>query len=283
MDVQWAQLAALVELSLKHALVSLHGQIENASHGFDGHGLRPKGSLAAVVPALRPCGKAGGARLQRLAAFLGRLHEAVRVQNRPVEETRALLNKIAATWPSELAVSTVEEAIPECEALILRLRQQRRDHSLSSWRNHMAQAGRDATRWLKNKAGLLVPALSWTVGANTSTSTSTAGSLEMLVSFWEQIWHRPVSEDHDAQLARLWDGYPPPQAAWPGDQGPLRDAELLQRARAHSQSSASPDGISPELKRAARFVREAWRRARFQSFLQHPPRAGRRDGGLRGL
>ena len=221
-DVQWAQLAALVELSLKHALVSLHGQIENASHGFDGHGLRPKGSLAAVVPALYPCGKAPavteGARLQRLAAFLGRLHEAVRVQNHPVEETRALLNKIAATWPSELAVSTVEEAIPECEALILRLRQQRRDHSLSSWRNKMAQGGRDTTR------------------ANTSTSTSTAGSLELLVSFWQQIWHRPVSEDHDAQLARLWDGYPPAQAAWPGDQGPLRDAELLQRARGHFAS-----------------------------------------------
>ena len=227
-NVQWAQLAALVELSF---LASLHGQTENALHGFDGHGLRPKGSLAAVVPALRPsCGQAPavteGARLQRLASFLGRLHEAVRVQSRPVGETRALLDKIAATWPSELAVSSVEEAIPACEALIQGLRQQRRDHSLSSWRSKMAQKGRDTTRWLKNKAGLLVPALSWTVGAETSTSTSTAGFLELLVSFWRQIWHRPVSEDPHTQLAQLWDGYPPPQAAWPGDQGPLRDVSV---------------------------------------------------------
>ena len=37
--------------------------------------------------------------------------------------------------------------------------------------------------------------------------------------------------DHHAQLARLWDLYQPPQAAWPGDQGPLRALELMQRAR----------------------------------------------------
>ena len=187
-DVQWAQLAALVELSLKHALASLHGQTETDFRGCGSRDLRPKGSLAAVVPALRLSRSQApttteGARLQRLASFLGRLHEAVRVQSRSAGETRALLEKIAVTWPTELAASSVEEAIPACEALIQRLRQQRRDHGLSSWRRKVAQGGRDTTRWLKNKAGLLAPALSWTVEAETSTSTTAAGSLELLVNF----------------------------------------------------------------------------------------------------
>ena len=156
------------------------------------------------------------------------------------------MNKIGATWPSELEARTVQDATPECEALIHRLRQQRRDHSLGSWRAKMAQGGRDTTRWLKKKAGLLVPALRWTTGENTSTSTSTAGSLEMLVSFWQRIWHRPVPDDQGERLAHLWERYQPPQAAWPGYQGPLRAVELMQRARAHSKTSAGPDGISPQ-------------------------------------
>ena len=247
-DVQWAQLAALVELSLKRALASLHGQTENALHGFDGHGLRPKGSLAAVVQALRPsCGQAPavteGARLQRLASFLGRLHEAVRVQSRPVGETRALLDKIAATWPSELAVSSVEEAIPACEALIQGLRQQRRDHSLSSWRSKMAQGGRDTTRWLKNKAGLLVPALSWTVkpprplplqapwscsspfGGRSGIGPSPRIRMPSLLNCEMAIRRRKLPGQEIRAHFVMWS---------------------LKRARANSQSSAGPDGVTPQ-------------------------------------
>ena len=127
-DVQWTQLTALLELSLRHALESFQDRLGNASHGSARRDLRPKGSLAAVVPASRPDGGRRhavpeGALLQRLAAFLGRLHEATRVQGRPLAATRTLMDKIAATWPAELTALTLEEAIPECEAWIQRLRQ----------------------------------------------------------------------------------------------------------------------------------------------------------------
>ena len=107
-------------------------------------------------------------------------------------------------------------------------------------------AGRGTTRWLKAKAGLLVPALSWTVGDSTSTSTSTTGSLQLVASFWQRGWDRHVLADHEERLENLWNRCPPPQAAWPGDQGPLCAAELMHRARAHAKSSAGPDGISPQ-------------------------------------
>ena len=50
------------------------------------------------------------------------------------------MNKIGAAWPLELEARTVQEAIPECEGIIDRLRQQRRDRSLSSWRAKMAHS-----------------------------------------------------------------------------------------------------------------------------------------------
>ncbi|OLP76838.1 Peridinin-chlorophyll a-binding protein, chloroplastic [Symbiodinium microadriaticum] len=127
-----------------------------------------------------------------------------------------------------------------------KFRRQRRDANLTSWRARMAQGGREATRWLKNKAGLLAPALQYTVRGVTTTATSTAGSLALIVDFWKTVWHRPLPKDLHEQLDQMWTEHAPPQAAWPGDQGPLQAHELMKRARNHSKGSAGPDGISAE-------------------------------------
>ncbi|CAE7247805.1 unnamed protein product [Symbiodinium sp. CCMP2592] len=247
-DVQWAQLAAQLELSLQAASSRLDGP---ASRSFSRGGYRPKGSVATLceTPSDRTCKGSSsneGARIRKLACFLGRLHEAKRLQQHPVADSAAVMAKIRATWPSDLRASSIEEAIPECEAIITKVRQQRRDANLTSWRARMAQGGREAARWLKNKAGLLAPALQYTVRGVTTTASSTAGSLELIVAFWKEVWRRPLPEDLHEQLDRMWTEHAPPQAAWPGDQGPLQAHELMKRARSHSKGSAGPDGISAE-------------------------------------
>ena len=60
------------------------------------------------------------------------------------------------------------------------------------------------------------------------------------------MWHRPLPKDLHEQLDQMWTEHAPPQAAWPGDQGPLQAHELMKRARNHSKGSAGPDGISAE-------------------------------------
>ncbi|CAE7539387.1 unnamed protein product [Symbiodinium sp. CCMP2456] len=248
-DVQWAQLAAQLELSLE-AASQMFAETTSARPLSRGKH-RPKGSVATLAaasgdPACKGHNTNEGAQLRKLSTCLGRLHEAKRLQQHPVADGAEVMAKLRATWPSDLSASNIDAAILECEANILKLRQQRRDFGLTSWRAKMAQGRREATRWLRNKAGLLAPALQSTVRGVTTTSSSTPGSLELIVAFWRKVWQRQLPDDLHEQLGQMWAEHPPPQAAWPGDQGPLQAHEMMQRARSHSKSSAGPDGISAE-------------------------------------
>ena len=126
-EAQWAQLCDVIEACCLHAF-----DLVKRSAAHISQRVRPKGSLPAVreeclQDARQP--DAEGAHIRSLNRFLGRLQEVMRGDYLP-EATRDVIHN---------------------------LRQQRRRHGLSEWKQRVKLGGRAAIRWLQNKSCMLPP------------------------------------------------------------------------------------------------------------------------------
>ena len=210
---------------------------------------RPKGSLPEVIlsdSTKTPKPLEEPARILALNNFLGRLLEAQRAARRRDGIPESLQQAIFRSWPQDVPRSTFEDATAYTEHSIHLLRQRRRQHGLSTWKQKVMSGGRAATRWLKNKACLLPPALSLTIDDNTFTSRTVGQSLQFLQQLWKRVWRRPIPHDLVSSSEERWQNSPPPTASWGDAVFPLSAEELLARARVKHDGGAGPDGFTGE-------------------------------------
>ncbi|CAE7372773.1 Pol, partial [Symbiodinium microadriaticum] len=243
-DEQWEQLNFTIELAVKHAREAL------GCKGLEGGGkTRPKGSLPEViaVDSCRGCSHHTGdegVAIRRLSRFLGRLHEVVRSGDVDEATYDSLVNKTRRTWPAEIPRSCYEEAIVNVEKAVTKLRQRRRYAGIQAWKNKVSQGGGDAIRWLKNKTGLLPPAVADSFGGTDMVSRNVAESIEIIAGFWRRVWQRVQPHRLLEKFDEAWERQPPPTAPWGPSGDPLTAVELQKRARCKAGGGAGPDGMT---------------------------------------
>ena len=230
-DKQWEQLNFTIELAVEHAREAL-----GCEGLVVGGKTRPKGSLPEVIAVesccrcLRQAGDDGVA-IRKLNRFLGRLHEVVR--SGAVDEAAydSLVRKIEETWPADIPRSTFEETLGTVEEAVTKLRQRRRYAGIQSWKNKVSQGGSYAIRWLKNKTGLLPPAVTDSFRGKDVVSRNVSQSIEIIAGFWRRVWWRDQPHRLLECFEEAWERQPPPTAPWGSSRDPLTAVELLRRAR----------------------------------------------------
>ena len=208
---------------------------------------RPKGSSPELIDEgshTKTVATEGTFRQRSLAKFVGRLSEALR----PGSCDPKLMANLTRTWPREISRNqNWAQALGQAQQLLKKEKHRLKNSALNKWKLKMQQDGKTATKWLKQTLFTMPPALLKPTAENSESAKptcSTHEALQVMIDFWQTIWHRPCMPEELTRLRNDSLTAPPgPPMANTGT-WKLNVDELVAVARQKKTESAGPDGWS---------------------------------------
>ncbi|CAE7724149.1 unnamed protein product [Symbiodinium sp. CCMP2592] len=190
--------------------------------------------------------KRGSFLQRRLAKWLGRAKEAQR-QRALGRVNHGLEGRLLDSWPKEVprvmgsdGFLSLDRAVEQCGLALEEERRRQRDTSLRRWHADMAQEGKAASKWLKNRPFLSAQGVvTEDAEGHVHRTFDVMEAFDILLGKWREIWRR---DDTVPEMDQAEDGVLARPGRAPSQNWQLRASDLYASAQRRKGCSGSFDG-----------------------------------------